>query len=283
MATLIDGKAVSAKIRAELTEKTAVFVKKNGFAPGLAVIVVGDDPASKIYVRNKKMACEEIGFRSFEYPLPADTSEKALLELIDKLNRDDSVHGILVQSPTPPQIDERKVQSAILPTKDVDAFHPVNVGKIMIGQYDFVPCTPAGITALIDAYGIETAGKSCVVIGRSDIVGKPMAMLMLHKNCTVTVCHSKTPDVGAVTRGADIVISAVGKAGFLTGDMIREGTVVIDVGMNRNSAGKLCGDADFDSCEKKAAFITPVPGGVGPMTVTMLMRNTLKAAELAVG
>ena len=276
----MDGKATGAKVRARLAEKTVEFKEKYGYAPGLAVIIVGDDPASKVYVRNKKKACEEVGYNSFEYALPAETTEEELLELIAKLNADKSVHGILVQSPVPKHIDEKKIQLNILPEKDVDAFHPVNVGKIMIGDYDFVPCTPAGITELLDEYGIDTNGKSCVVIGRSNIVGKPMAMLMLHKNCTVTICHSRTPDVGAVTREADIVIAAVGKADFLKGDMIKEGAVVIDVGMNRNAEGKLCGDANFEECEKKASYITPVPGGVGPMTITMLMKNTLKSAEL---
>ncbi|MBR5553133.1 MAG: bifunctional methylenetetrahydrofolate dehydrogenase/methenyltetrahydrofolate cyclohydrolase FolD [Clostridia bacterium] len=280
MAILMDGKATGAKVRARLAEKTVEFKEKYGYAPGLAVIIVGDDPASKVYVRNKKKACEEVGYNSFEYALPAETTEEELLELIAKLNADKSVHGILVQSPVPKHIDEKKIQLNILPEKDVDAFHPVNVGKIMIGDYDFVPCTPAGITELLDEYGIETNGKNCVVIGRSNIVGKPMAMLMLHKNCTVTICHSRTPDVGAVTREADIVIAAVGKADFLKGDMIKEGAVVIDVGMNRNAEGKLCGDANFEECEKKASYITPVPGGVGPMTITMLMKNTLKSAEL---
>ena len=280
MAILMDGKATGAKVRARLAEKTVEFKEKYGYAPGLAVIIVGDDPASKVYVRNKKKACEEVGYNSFEYALPAETTEEELLELIAKLNADKSVHGILVQSPVPKHIDEKKIQLNILPEKDVDAFHPVNVGKIMIGDYDFVPCTPAGITELLDEYGIETNGKSCVVIGRSNIVGKPMAMLMLHKNCTVTICHSRTPDVGAVTREADIVIAAVGKADFLKGDMIKEGAVVIDVGMNRNAEGKLCGDANFEECEKKASYITPVPGGVGPMTITMLLKNTLKSAEL---
>lgn len=280
MATIIDGKATGAKVRAKLAQDTVEFKKKYGYAPGLAVIIVGDDPASKVYVRNKKKACEEVGYNSFEYALPEETTEEELLSLIAKLNADKSVHGILVQSPVPKHIDEKKIQLNILPEKDVDAFHPVNVGKIMIGDYDFVPCTPAGITELLDEYGIETSGKSCVVIGRSNIVGKPMAMLMLHKNCTVTICHSRTPDVGAVTRDADIVIAAVGKADFLKGDMIKEGAVVIDVGMNRNAEGKLCGDANFEECEKKASYITPVPGGVGPMTITMLMKNTLKSAQL---
>lgn len=280
MAKIIDGKAVSASVRADLCEKTKKFKEENGYVPGLAVVIVGDDPASKIYVRNKKKACEEIGYNSFEYALSAETTEEELLLLIDKLNADKNVHGILVQSPVPKHIDEKKVQLRILPQKDVDAFHPVNVGKIMIGDYDFVPCTPAGITELLDFYGIETCGKECVVIGRSDIVGKPMAMLMLHKNSTVTICHSRTKNLSEVTKKADIVIAAVGKADFLYGDMIKDGAVVIDVGMNRNAEGKLCGDANFDSCEKKASYITPVPGGVGPMTITMLMKNTLKAAEI---
>ncbi len=282
MATLIDGKKISAETRKKLAEQTADFIRKYDVTPALAVVLVGDDPASQIYVRNKKRACEELGFRSLEYTLPAQTTEEELLALIDRLNRDGSVHGILVQSPVPKHINEKNIQLHILPEKDVDAFHPVNVGKIMIGDYDFVPCTPAGIVELLDAYGIETDGKKCVVIGRSNIVGKPMAMLMLHRNCTVTICHSKTPDVSAVTRDADIVIAAVGKANFLRGDMLRDGAVVIDVGMNRDENGKLCGDADFASCEPKTSYITPVPGGVGPMTITMLMKNTLKAAELTV-
>lgn len=280
MAVIIDGKATGAATRRALAEKTKEFIKKTGITPGLAVVLVGEDPASQIYVRNKKRACEEVGYHSFEYTLPEKTTEEELLHLIEKLNRDEAVHGILVQSPVPNGIDEKKIQRAILPEKDVDAFHPVNVGKIMIGDYDFVPCTPAGITVLLDAYGIETAGKKCVVIGRSDIVGKPMALLMLHRNCTVTICHSKTKDLAAETKAADIVIVAVGKANFVTGDMLKEGAVVIDVGMNRDENGKLCGDCEFSSCEKKASYITPVPGGVGPMTITMLMQNTLKAAEL---
>lgn len=282
MAIIMDGKAVSAETRRKLREKTEQFKNQYGITPGLTVVLVGEDPASQIYVRNKKKACEELGFRSFEYTLPESTTEAELLALIEKLNADSSVHGILVQSPVPKQIDEKKIQRTILPEKDVDAFHPVNVGKIMIGDYDFVPCTPAGITVLLDAYGIETAGKKCVVIGRSNIVGKPMAMLMLHRHCTVTICHSKTPDVGAETKNADIVIAAVGKANFVKGDMIKDGAVVIDVGMNRDENGKLCGDCEFSSCSEKASYITPVPGGVGPMTITMLMQNTLKAAELAV-
>ena len=280
MANIIDGKLVSANVRAELSEKTVAFKEKHGHAPGLAVIIVGEDPASKIYVRNKKKACEEIGYNSFEYALPESTTQDELIALIEKLNADDKVHGILVQAPTPKHIDDKAVYSTISPLKDVDAFHPLNVGKIMLGDFDFVPCTPAGIMELIAYYGIETSGKKAVVIGRSNIVGKPMAMLLLHANATVSVCHSRTPDVAEVTRDADIVVAAVGKANFLTGDMIKEGAVVIDVGMNRDENGKLCGDAHFESCEKKASYITPVPGGVGPMTITMLMKNTFTAAEI---
>ena len=280
MANIIDGKLVSANVRAELSEKTVAFKGKHGYAPGLAVIIVGEDPASKIYVRNKKKACEEIGYNSFEYALPESTTQDELIALIEKLNADDKVHGILVQAPTPKHIDDKAVYSTISPLKDVDAFHPLNVGKIMLGDFDFVPCTPAGIMELIAYYGIETSGKKAVVIGRSNIVGKPMAMLLLHANATVSVCHSRTPDVAEVTRDADIVVAAVGKANFLTGDMIKEGAVVIDVGMNRDENGKLCGDAHFESCEKKASYITPVPGGVGPMTITMLMKNTFTAAEI---
>ena len=280
MANIIDGKLVSANVRAELSEKTVAFKEKHGYAPGLAVIIVGEDPASKIYVRNKKKACEEIGYNSFEYALPESTTQDELIALIEKLNADDKVHGILVQAPTPKHIDDKAVYSTISPLKDVDAFHPLNVGKIMLGDFDFVPCTPAGIMELIAYYGIETSGKKAVVIGRSNIVGKPMAMLLLHANATVSVCHSRTPDVAEVTRDADIVVAAVGKANFLTGDMIKEGAVVIDVGMNRDENGKLCGDAHFESCEKKASYITPVPGGVGPMTITMLMKNTFTAAEI---
>ena len=280
MANIIDGKLVSANVRAELSEKTVAFKEKHGYAPGLAVIIVGEDPASKIYVRNKKKACEEIGYNSFEYALPESTTQDELIALIEKLNADDKVHGILVQAPTPKHIDDKAVYSTISPLKDVDAFHPLNVGKIMLGDFDFVPCTPAGIMELIAYYGIETSGKKAVVIGRSNIVGKPMAMLLLHANATVSVCHSRTPDVAEVTRDADIVVAAVGKANFLTGDMIKEGAVVIDVGMNRDENGKLCGDAHFESCEKKASYITPVPGGVGPMTITMLMKNTFTASEI---
>ena len=246
--------------------------------PGLAVIIVGDDPASRVYVNNKKKACEEIGILSEEYALPKETKEEELLALIDRLNDDKKISGILVQLPLPECIDEEKVINRINPKKDVDAFHPVNVGKIMVGNYDFVPCTPAGVMELIAESGIEISGKECVVVGRSNIVGKPMSMLLLHKNGTVTVCHSKTKDLSSVTRRADILVVAVGRPNFVTGDMIKEGAVVIDVGINRLEDKKLVGDVEFESAQKVAGAITPVPGGVGPMTIAMLMKNTLKAA-----
>ncbi len=241
---------------------------------------MGQDPASRIYVNNKKKACEECGIYSEEYALPEETDEKDLLELIDVLNNSEKISGILVQLPLPKHIDEKKVIAAISPKKDVDAFHPVNVGKIMVGDFDFVPCTPAGVMELIKESGIDPAGKECVVIGRSNIVGKPMAMLLLHKNGTVTICHSKTSNLAEKTKNADILVVAVGRANFVTGDMIKPGAVVIDVGMNRLENKKLAGDVDFESAEKVAGAITPVPGGVGPMTIAMLMKNTVKAAQL---
>ena len=247
--------------------------------PGLAVIIVGDDPASRVYVNNKKKACEEIGILSEEYALPAETTEEELLGLIDKLNNDKKISGILVQLPLPKGIDEEKVLNRINPKKDVDAFHPVNVGKIMVGNFDFVPCTPAGVMELIAESGIDISGKECVVVGRSNIVGKPMSMLLLHKNATVTICHSRTKNLSEVVKGADVVVAAVGKAKFVTADMVKEGAVVIDVGINRMDNGKLCGDVDFDAVAPKCSYITPVPGGVGPMTIAVLMQNTLKAAE----
>lgn len=277
MAKILSGKEVSARIKAEL-KKEAEGLKKNGIMPGLAVIIVGDDPASRVYVNNKKKACEEIGILSEEYALPAETPEEELLALIDRLNADNKISGILVQLPLPDGIDEEKVINRIDPKKDVDAFHPVNVGKIMVGNYDFVPCTPAGVMELIAESGIDISGKECVVVGRSNIVGKPMSMLLLHKNGTVTVCHSRTKKLAEVTRRADILVAAVGKPNFITGDMIKEGAVVIDVGINRLENKKLVGDVDFESAEKVAGAITPVPGGVGPMTIAMLMKNTLKAA-----
>ncbi len=275
--TIIDGKAVSAAVKEEIKSETAKL-KEKGITVGLAVILVGDDPASKIYVANKKKACEDLGFVSEEYLLPENTKTSELLELINVLNNEKSINGILCQLPLPKQIDEQTVINAISPLKDVDAFHPSNVGKIMIDDYDFVPCTPAGIMEMLKYYNIEISGKNCVVIGRSNIVGKPMSMLLLHQNGTVTTCHSRTKDLSEYTRKADILVSAVGKANFVTADMVKDGAVVIDVGMNREN-GKLCGDVVFDEVSKKASFITPVPGGVGPMTIAMLMKNTLTAAK----
>ena len=280
MATIIDGKAVSAKIREEIKNESASFEKETGIKPGLAVIIVGDDPASQIYVRNKGKACDEVGFYSEIHRLPAETTKEQLLELVHNLNANEKIHGILVQSPLPKHLDESLIVNNIDYNKDVDAFHPVNVGKIMIGDYNFLPCTPAGVMELLKAYDIDVCGKEVAVVGRSNIVGKPQAMLMLHSNATVTICHSRTKNLSEVLRRADVVVMAIGKAKFLKADMIKEGTVVVDVGMDRDENGKLCGDVDFEECEKKASFITPVPGGVGPMTITMLMKNTLSAAKL---
>ena len=280
MAKLIDGKAIAAQIRAEIATETREFKEKNGIAPGLAVIIVGENPASQVYVRNKHRACEEVGFASFGYELPADTDEETLLALIDTLNKDSKVHGILVQLPLPKHLDEEKVLLAISPEKDVDAFHPYNVGRIMIGNYDFLPCTPAGVMALLECTGVEISGRECVVVGRSNIVGKPQALLLLEKNGTVTVCHSRTKNLAEVCRRADILVCAIGKPEFFTKEYVKEGAVVIDVGMNRRPAdGKLCGDVDFASVEPVASAITPVPGGVGPMTITMLLKNTFTAAR----
>ncbi len=282
MAKIIDGKAISAQIREEIKEETASFIKEKGITPGLAVIIVGSDPASQVYVRNKRRACDEVGFYSESYELPEETTMEELISLVDRLNADEKIHGILCQLPLPKHLDEKEIINRISPAKDVDAFHPVNVGKIMIGDYDFLPCTPAGVMQLIKRSGIEVAGKECVVVGRSNIVGKPQAMLLLHANGTVTVCHSRTKDLAAVCRRADILVAAIGKADFFTGDMVKEGAVVIDVGMNRRADGKLTGDVDFASVEPKASYITPVPGGVGPMTITMLMQNTLTAAKRSI-
>lgn len=279
MAKIIDGKAISAQIRAEIKQQTIDFELKNGFKPGLAVIIVGNDAASQVYVRNKKRACDEVGFYSESYELPAETTQEELNVLIDKLNANDKIHGILCQLPLPKHLDENQVILRIDSRKDVDAFHPYNVGKIMIGDYSFLPCTPAGVMALLERSGIDVCGKECVVVGRSNIVGKPQAMLLLHKSGTVTVCHSKTKNLAEVCKRADILVAAIGKADFFTADMIKEGAVVIDVGMNRRADGKLTGDVDFASVEPKASYITPVPGGVGPMTITMLMQNTLTAAR----
>ena len=279
MAKLLMGKEVSDRIKNEMKEQVKEL-KAKGINPGLAVILVGEDPASKVYVSNKKKACEYIGINSFEYKLPEETTEGELIELIKKLNNDNAVSGILCQLPVPKHINEEAIINAIDPKKDVDAFHPINVGKIMTGNYDFVPCTPAGVMELIKESGIDVCGKECVVVGRSNIVGKPMSMLLLHQNGTVTVCHSRTKDLKEKTKSADILVAAVGIANFITGDMIKEGAVVIDVGINRIAPKTLVGDVDFETAKEVAGAITPVPGGVGPMTIAMLMKNTLKAAEI---
>ncbi len=279
-AQIIDGKETSKNLRQRIRQATEELKEKTGVCPGLAVILVGDDPASQIYVRNKKKACDEVGFLSREYRLPGETSEQELLDLIDQLNQDEAIHGILVQLPVPRHIDDKKVIARISPKKDVDAFSFENVGRIMTGEFDFVPCTPAGIMELLEAYGISPEGKRAVVIGRSNIVGKPMALLLLHQNATVTICHSRTQNLKEICRQADILVAAVGKARFVTEDMVKPGAVVIDVGMNRDENG-LCGDVDFEKVSPKASYITPVPGGVGPMTITLLMKNTLTAARNA--
>lgn len=280
MGKIISGKEVSAVIRQKIREDAQTLRENHGIQPGLAVILVGNDPASQIYVRNKQKACEEVGFHAFEYRLSENSTEEQLLDLIGVLNKDNKVHGILVQLPLPDHIDPQTVINTISPDKDVDAFHPFNVGKIMIGDYEFLPCTPAGVMELIDSTGVEISGKNCVVVGRSNIVGKPMAMLLLHRNATVTICHSRTRNLAEICASADILVSAVGKAHFIKADMVKEGAMVIDVGMNHDENGKLCGDVEFAEVEPKTSYITPVPGGVGPMTITMLMKNTLRAAEL---
>ena len=276
MTKIIDGKSISSFVKERIKEEIK-HLKAVGINVSLAVIIVGEDKASQLYVANKRKACESLGIISETYYLPEDTSQKELLELIDKLNKDKNTNGILVQLPLPAHLDEKAVINAILPEKDVDAFHPVNVGKIMQGDYDFVPCTPAGIMEMLKYEDIDLTGKHCVIIGRSNIVGKPMAMLMLHKNATVTICHSKTENLYEICKQADILVVAVGKPKFITSDFIKDGAVVIDVGINRVD-GKLCGDVDFDDVVDKVKAITPVPGGVGPMTIAMLMKNTLTAA-----
>ena len=277
MYKLIDGKVISAAVKERVKNEVAAL-KKKGITTGLAVIIVGEDPASKVYVNNKKKACEALGIISEEYALPENTTQEELLSLIDTLNKKESINGILCQLPLPKHLDEEIVINAISSEKDVDAFHPVNVGKIMQGNYDFVPCTPAGIMEMLDYEGIDIAGKTCVVIGRSNIVGKPMSMLLLHKNGTVTICHSRTQNLKEVCRNADILVAAVGRPNFVTADMVKENAAVIDVGINRVD-GKLVGDVNFNEVCEKASYITPVPGGVGPMTIAMLMQNTLTAAK----
>lgn len=279
---IIDGKAVSKKVKEDVKAECEQL-KAKGITPGLAVIIVGDDPASQVYVHNKEVACEACGFYSVKYALPAETTQDELNELVDKLNKDDKINGILCQLPLPSHLDDKEVINRIDPLKDVDAFHPVNVGAIMIGDYNYLPCTPAGVMELIHSTGIDVSGKKAVVMGRSNIVGKPMAMLLLHENATVEITHSRTQNLADITKEADILVAAIGKAKFVKADMVKDGAVVIDVGMNRDENGKLCGDVDFEDVKDKCSFVTPVPGGVGPMTIAMLMKNTLTAAKIQNG
>ncbi|MBK6089774.1 MULTISPECIES: bifunctional methylenetetrahydrofolate dehydrogenase/methenyltetrahydrofolate cyclohydrolase FolD [Ruminococcus] len=277
---IIDGKKVSAEVKERVRQQTLQLKNDYNITPGLAVVIVGDDPASRVYVNNKKKACEVVGFKSEEYALPAKTTQEELLDLVKTLNTKEDINGILVQLPLPKHLDDKAVIEAIDPKKDVDAFHAVNVGKIMLGEYDFLPCTPAGVMEMLHSYDIPVEGKECVVIGRSNIVGKPMGMLLLHENGTVTICHSRTKNLAEVCRRADILVAAVGIPKFVKADMVKDGAVVIDVGMDRDENGKLCGDVDFENVKDKCSFITPVPGGVGPMTISTLMKNTLKACKL---
>lgn len=282
MYKIISGKEVSEAVKLRVSDEVKEL-KANGIEPCLAVILVGDDPASRVYVNNKKKACEFCGIRSLEYVLPAETKEEELIELVKNLNNDKSVNGILCQLPLPKHLDEKKVLNLIKPEKDVDAFHPENVGHIMIGDFNFLPCTPAGIMEMLRYENIDLDGKNCVVIGRSNIVGKPMAMLMLKENATVTICHSRTKNLKEVVAGADVIVAAVGRPNFVTADMVKDGAVIIDVGINRMDDGKLCGDVDFEACKEKASYITPVPGGVGPMTIATLMQNTITATRIQNG
>ncbi len=279
MAQLIDGKAVSMNVKLRVKDEVAAL-KEKGIDTALAVIIVGNDPASRVYVNNKKKACELCGIRSVEYALGEETSQEELLALIDRLNADETINGILCQLPVPKHIDDKTVIERIDPSKDVDCFSCVNVGKMWVGDYAFKPCTPAGVMELLSAYDIDVSGKNCAIIGRSNIVGKPMAALLLEKNATVTVCHSKTKNLAEVCKNADVIVAAVGRAKFVTADMVKDGAVVIDVGINRTEDGKLCGDVDFEAVKEKASFITPVPGGCGPMTIAMLMQNTLCAVKV---
>lgn len=279
MYKVISGKEVSLAVK-EQVKSEVTELKQKGVEPGLAVILVGDDPASKVYVNNKKKACEFCGIRSLEYILPENTTQEELNDLVEKLNDDKSVNGILCQLPLPKHLDEKAVINRIKPEKDVDAFHPENVGHIMIGDFNFLPCTPAGIMEMLKSENISLDGKNCVIIGRSNIVGKPMAMLMLKENATVTVCHSHTKNLTEIVKQADVIVAAVGRAKFVTADMVKEGAVIVDVGINRGEDGKLYGDVDFDACCEKSSYITPVPGGVGPMTIATLMQNTVTAAKI---
>jgi methylenetetrahydrofolate dehydrogenase (NADP+)/methenyltetrahydrofolate cyclohydrolase len=278
-AQIIDGKALALSLREEIAQEVSALEKDSGIKPGLAAVLVGDDPASAVYVRNKKIACEKAGLYPQEHLLPVSTTQEALLALIHKLNADPKIHGILVQLPLPSHIESRLILQAVSSEKDADGFHPINVGRLVAGDPVFVPCTPKGVIHMIDSTGLDIAGKRAVVIGRSNIVGKPVAMLLLHRHATVTICHSRTKDLPSVVRGADIVIAAIGKPFFVTPDMVKEGAVVIDVGINRLADGKLVGDVDFDRVKERAGWITPVPGGVGPMTIAMLLQNTLESAQ----
>jgi methylenetetrahydrofolate dehydrogenase (NADP+)/methenyltetrahydrofolate cyclohydrolase len=279
MAKIIDGKKVSEHIRAQIAEGVKKLKQETGITPGLAAVLVGEDPASEIYVRNKRKACANAGMYSEEHKLRAETTEEELLALVDKLNNDSNIHGILVQLPLPDHINETKVLRAVSPLKDVDGFHPYNVGLLVEGNPRFISCTPHGIIKMLEFYDIDIKGKQAVIVGRSNIVGKPVSMLLLHRHATVTVCHSRTKPLDEVTRRADILIAAIGRANFITADMVKEGAVVIDVGINRNEEGKLTGDVDFEAVSQKASYITPVPGGVGPMTISMLLWNTLESAK----
>ncbi len=278
MANIIDGKKISADMRGEIAIEVAKL-KELGVTAGLAVVIVGEDPASQVYVRNKHKACGDAGMYSIVHTLPENSTQEEVISLVNELNNDDKIHGILVQLPLPKHLDDKEIIEAVSPDKDVDMFHPYNVGKFFIGGGEFRPCTPAGVIELIERSGVDITGKDCVIVGRSNIVGKPQALMILEKNGTPTVCHSRTKNLGDVTKRADILIVAIGRANFVTADMVKEGAVVIDVGMNRNDMGKLCGDVDFDAVKEIASYITPVPGGVGPMTITMLLKNTLIAAK----
>lgn len=282
-AQIIDGKALAQTIREGIAEEVRLLEKDTGIKPGLAAVLVGDDPASAVYVRNKRSACEKAGLYPQEHLLPASTTQDALLKLIHQLNVDSRIHGILVQLPLPPGIDSQAILQAVSPEKDVDGFHPVNVGRLVAGDAVFIPCTPKGVIQMIDSTGQDIAGKRAVVIGRSNIVGKPVAMLLLHRHATVTICHSRTKDLPGVVREADILIAAIGKPLFVTPDMVKEGAIVIDVGINRLADGKLVGDVDFERVKERAGWITPVPGGVGPMTIAMLLHNTLESAKRSAG
>ena len=278
-AQIIDGKSLALKLREGIAEQVSLLEKTTGIKPGLAAVLVGDDPASAVYVRNKKIACEKAGLYPEEHLLPASTTQESLLALIHQLNADPKIHGILVQLPLPAHIESKAILQAVSPDKDADGFHPVNVGRLVEGDPVFVPCTPKGVIHMIDSTGLDISGKQAVVIGRSNIVGKPVAMLLLHRHATVTICHSRTKDLPAVVREADIVIAAIGKPFFVTAEMVKEGAAVIDVGINRLDTGKLAGDVDFEPVKERAGWITPVPGGVGPMTIAMLLQNTLESAK----